>query len=189
MERRSSKSSAHASPAKAQRSSSASRRRCSSIERHVPIKIISIECEGEGRDDEEANVLISLIQQSDWIGVSARIQTQEGINEASRAQPTKDYAFHHLCRCGHDYKISKYGTSRSSRTTDSGSSADVNSRDSSSISGSCSYKTLQSVATNDRSNETEGKSLPSEAVLEAVMNAYPDAVKVPGAGELTPLHW
>lgn len=195
MERRSSKSSPQVNPVnptnptKAHRSSPASRRRGPSIERDVPIKEISIEREGEGRDDEIENVLIILIQQNDWIGVVARIQTQEGINEASRAQSTKDYALHYLCRCGNNYKVAKYESSRSSRTTESGNRIDVSGRDGSSLSGSGSYQTLESVATNDQSQETMEKSLPSEAVLKAVINAYPDAVKLPGSGDLTPLHW
>lgn len=190
MERRSSKSSPHVNPAKAHHSASKSRRRGTSIERDVPIKVISIERDEEGRDDEIDNVLITLIQQHDWIGIVARIKTQEGVDEASRAQSTKDYALHYLCKCGHNYnKVSTYGSFRSSPTTESGKSIEVSGRGGSSLSGSGSYQTLESVATNDHSEETAHKSLPSEAVLEAVMNAYPDAVKLPGSGELTPLHW
>ena len=184
-----SKLSRHASPSNFRRSSSSSRRNSSSIERDVPIKFISIEVEDEGRDDEASNELVTLIQKRDWNSVIDRIQTQEGINEAGRAQPTKDYALHLLCKCGRDYKVSKYRSFRSSQTTESGSSAGLKSRDTSSASGSGTYTSSQSISTKDLSAGSPDDSLPTAAVLEAVMDAFPDAVKRPGEGDATPLHW
>ena len=156
----------------------------------MPIKYISIEVEDETRDDEEINVLVTLIQQRNWYGVSARIQTQEGINEAARAQPTKDYALHHLCKCGHDYKISKYRSFLATPTTECGSSGEISSRESSIASVSFTQSSASpSITTKDLSEEPVEESLPTRAVLEAVMNAFPKAVKLPGAGDATPLHW
>lgn len=178
-----------ASPSKHRRSSSSSRRTSTSKERDVPIKFISIQVDDEDRDDEEANILVTLVKTRDWNGVMARMQTQEGMNEAARVQASKDYALHLMCKCGRDYKVSKYRSFRSSQTTESGSSADLSSRDNSSATGSGTHTSSQSISTKDLSAGSREDTFPSPAVLKAVLNAFPDAAKLPGEDDATPLHW
>jgi hypothetical protein len=179
------KQSRHESPSKSRRSSSSARKNSVSTERDVPIKYISIQVEDEARDDEAINILVTLIQKRDWNGVMNRIEMQEGINEAARVLPTNDYALHFLCKCGRDHKVSKYRSFRSSQTTESGSSAGVSSRDNS----SGTYTSTQSLSTNALSAGSPDDSFPPPAVMEAVLNAFPAAIKLPGDGDATPLHW
>lgn len=161
----------------------------------MPIKFISIEVEieDEQRDDEEINVLVSLIKKRDWAGVSSRLQIQEGINEASRALATNDYALHMICRCGEDHKVSKYKSFKgatSSKTGDSSSSGDLSSREESSFTGSTPSGSSESITTKEPSESTPRKeTFPTKAVLEAVINAFPKATKLRGSDDATPLHW
>ena len=180
-----SKQSRQESPLKHRRSSSSTRRNSISTERDVPIKFISIQVEDEARDDDAINILVTLIQKRDWNGVMDRMRMQEGRNEAARVLPTNDYALHLLCKCGRDYKVSKYRSFRSSQTTESGSSADMSSRDNS----SGTYTSTQSISTNALSAGSSDDSFPSPAVMEAVISAFPAAIKLPGDGDATPLHW
>ena len=180
-----------ASPSKTRRSSSSSRRKSNSDDRDVPIKFISIQVEEDDhRDDEVTNVLVTLIQKRDWNGILHHMQGQEGINDAGHVLPSKDYPLHMLCKCGRDYKFSKYSVSGSSRTTESGSSTDVSSRANSSISGSGTLTSTEpSIHTKDVSSESQNDSLPSKTILEIVVNAFPDALQKPGEDNATPLHW
>jgi hypothetical protein len=160
-------------------------------EERMPIKFISIKVEDEQRDDEEdANLLVSLIQKRDWEGVSSRLQRQEGVIEASRALATKDFPLHIICKCGKDYKVSKYRSFKAtaSQTAEIGASGDISSR------GGSTYSTpsgsVGSITTKDLTEASPmKKSLPTRAVLEAVMNAFPNAAKLLGSDDSTPLHW
>lgn len=179
-----------------------SRRRSRSLTKgreRVPIKYISIEVQDDQRDDVEINVLVNMIQKRQWANVSARMQVQEGINEASRVLPNKDYALHVICKCGIDHKESKYrhfrGTAPSRVNCESSSSngsGEFSSRANSSITGSTPSSasiTTNTTNTKDASESPTMESIPPKAILEAIVNAYPEACGLAGEDDATPLHW
>lgn len=181
-----------------------SRRRPRSLSKgreRVPIKYISIEVQDDQRDDVELNVLVNMIQKRQWANVSARLQSQEGINEASRVLPNKDYALHVICKCGMDHKDSKYRHSRGTapsrancESSSSNGSGEFSSRANSSITGSTPSSASISITTNttnakDASGSPTMESVPPKAILEAIVNAYPEACGLTGEDDVTPLHW
>jgi hypothetical protein len=126
-----------------------------------------------------------LIEKRDWEGVAKHIQTPQGIVEASKKLPSFDYALHILCRCGSDLKVPSCGAIPSKESIScslSGSGgSDSESEESKSISEPSEGKEeIDSLKPEDR--------FPPNSVFKTVLQAFPGAVKIIGAGGCLPLH-
>lgn len=161
----------------------------SSQRERPPIEYIEINPElQETRDDEtssEPNLLISLIENRDWDGVAKHIHTPRGIDEASQKLSSCDCALHILCRCGSDLKVPKYGPiprkeSLSSSSFGSGISESESEESKPNLEPSESKEEFDSSKPEDH--------FPPKSVFLTVLQAFPGAVKIIGAGGSLPLH-